>query len=85
MTVTWKAQIAIERPDRDSAARLERALLPESAREVPRSRASVGHPCETLVTIDVDADDAGALRAALNTYLGWVGLALGSESVARGR
>jgi tRNA threonylcarbamoyladenosine modification (KEOPS) complex Pcc1 subunit len=31
----------------------------------------------------VEANDTGALRAAVNAYLGWVRLALDAEEVAR--
>ncbi|MCI4358425.1 MAG: hypothetical protein L3J95_03015 [Thermoplasmata archaeon] len=81
---TWKATIRVQRVDPNSADHLERALRPEAAREVPRSRATLSRPDDRTVALDVEAEDAGALRAALNAYLGWVRLALETERVAGG-
>jgi tRNA threonylcarbamoyladenosine modification (KEOPS) complex Pcc1 subunit len=78
----WTAQIRVHRPDRESATHLERTLLPEAAREVPRSRATLSRPDDRTVLLEVEAQDTGALRAALNAYLGWVRLALETEGVA---
>ena len=58
------------------------ALVPEAAREVPRSRASVRR-AGSVVELRVDASDAGAMRAALNTYLGWIALALATVQAAQ--
>ena len=78
----WTARIRVDRPDGPSADRLERALGPEAAREVPRSRARISRPEGTRVEIEVIADDSGALRAAMNTYLGWIALALRADAGA---
>jgi tRNA threonylcarbamoyladenosine modification (KEOPS) complex Pcc1 subunit len=78
----WAATIRVRRPDRSAADHLARALLPEASREVPRSRAALSRPDDDLVTLEVTADDTGALRAAMNAYLGWVRLALDAEVVA---
>jgi tRNA threonylcarbamoyladenosine modification (KEOPS) complex Pcc1 subunit len=79
----WTAIITVHRPDGPSAQRIERALAPEAAREVPRSRARMRRPSEREIVLEVEADDTGALRAAINAYLGWVRLALEAEDVAR--
>jgi tRNA threonylcarbamoyladenosine modification (KEOPS) complex Pcc1 subunit len=79
----WIATITVRRPDPVSAKRIERALAPEAAREVPRSHARLRRPSEREIVLDVEANDTGALRAAVNAYLGWVRLALDAEEVAR--
>ncbi len=78
----WSARLTVLRPDSASADRLHRALAPEAAREVPRARALLGRPRPNVVELTIEARDTGALRAALNTYLGWVELALATERVA---
>lgn len=80
----WKARITIPRPTPAAAERLLRALGPEASREVPRARSRLERPDPRTVTIDVEARDTGALRAALNTFLGWVQLEVATEAVARG-
>jgi len=79
----WTATLTIRRPDAASADRIGRALAPEAAREVPRSRARMSHPEPRTLRLEVEADDTGALRAAINAYLGWIRLALEAEGVAR--
>ena len=79
---SWTALIRVRRADPTSAAHLERALRPEAAREVPRSRATLSRTDARTVSLEVEAEDAGALRAALNAYLGWIRLALETERVA---
>lgn len=78
----WNARFSIAAGSEESADRLLAALAPEAAREVPKATAVLGRPSPEVVTIDVRASDPGALRAAANTYLGWVSLALAAESVA---
>ncbi|HEV8595770.1 MAG TPA: KEOPS complex subunit Pcc1 [Thermoplasmata archaeon] len=51
------------------------SLSPEAGREIPRSRVTVqgaGDVAEVLI----EAEDSGALRAALNSYLRWSQVAL---------
>ncbi len=79
---SWKAELWVRRPDPASANRLERALRPEASREVPRSSATIDRPDPRSVRLEVVAADTGALRAAVNAYLGWVRLALEAERVA---
>ena len=78
----WTATISVLRPDARSADHLVRALLPESTREVPRARSSVRADPAHHVVIEIETRDTGALRAAMNTFLGWVQLALATETVA---
>jgi tRNA threonylcarbamoyladenosine modification (KEOPS) complex Pcc1 subunit len=79
----WVATVTVRAADPRLAGMLERALRPEAAREVPRARATLGRGGPREVTLEIEARDTGAMRAALNTYLGWVHLAL--ETVRRGR
>lgn len=74
--------IRIHRASARSGDLLERALGPEATREVPRSRATLARPDPRTIALEVFADDTGALRAALNAYLGWIRLALEAEGVA---
>jgi tRNA threonylcarbamoyladenosine modification (KEOPS) complex Pcc1 subunit len=78
----WSARFTIPTVSAASAERLLAALSPEAAREVPKATAVLGRPAPNVITIDVRASDAGALRAAANTYLGWVNLAGAAELVA---
>jgi tRNA threonylcarbamoyladenosine modification (KEOPS) complex Pcc1 subunit len=79
----WSAtvRLATERPE--LARWLEAALRPEAAREVPRARTTVRR-AGRAVLLRIEASDAGAMRAALNTYLGWVALSLATVDAAEG-
>ena len=79
----WTATLSVRRADPRAAERLFAALVPEAAREVPRARATLERPDPSTVQIRLTARDTGALRAAFNTYLGWVLLAERTESAAR--
>ena len=59
-----------------------RALEPEVTREVPRARAELARIAPTIVEVRITAADTSACRAALNTYLAWVGLVLSTERAA---
>ncbi len=50
------------------------ALKPESSRELPRAQARVWTEKETL-RLEIRAEDAVSLRAAVNSYLRWVKVA----------
>ncbi len=52
------------------ASVVRQALAPEAGRDVPKARVSVSGSGSRL-TITIDADDTGALRAAVNSYLRW--------------
>jgi len=69
------------------------ALRPESSRELPRAQARVWSEGATL-HLEIQAEDAVSLRAAVNSYLRWVkvaadasvaGTAAGQEAKAGGR
>jgi tRNA threonylcarbamoyladenosine modification (KEOPS) complex Pcc1 subunit len=81
-TCEWTAHLAVHRDDPAAMDRLERALLPEASREVPRARARMSRVDPRTLVLEITAHDTGALRAALNTYLGWVALADATERVA---
>jgi len=78
----WTATVTVRLSDRRVAAMVERALWPESAREVPRARARLGRSADDALELSISARDAGAMRAALNTYLGWVHLSLTTARAA---
>lgn len=66
------------------AAAVGGALSPESCRAVPRTSARVAvHG--SVVRIELDAADAAALRAGLNSYLRWADVAAGAAELARSR
>jgi tRNA threonylcarbamoyladenosine modification (KEOPS) complex Pcc1 subunit len=77
----WSATVRLRTGRAELARWLERALLPEAAREVPRAR-TVVRRAGAIVELRVEASDAGAMRAALNTYLGWVALSLATLGAA---
>ncbi|MCI4369168.1 MAG: CTAG/PCC1 family protein [Thermoplasmata archaeon] len=78
----WKAVVRIEGSTPAEADRLFRALGPEAEREVPRARAKLLRASVSTVELVIEANDSGALRAALNTYLGWVSLVASTEAQA---
>jgi tRNA threonylcarbamoyladenosine modification (KEOPS) complex Pcc1 subunit len=80
----WSASISVRLPEPTQAEWLLRSLRPEAAREVPRARAELRSPGPRVVEIAIEARDTGALRAALNTYLGWVHLSLATLPTAAG-
>ncbi|MCI4360338.1 MAG: CTAG/PCC1 family protein [Thermoplasmata archaeon] len=78
----WTATIRIAHADPTAIDRLARALAPEAGREVPRARARLERTADGLLLLHITTKDTGALRAALNTFLGWVDLASSTERVA---
>ncbi len=82
MKSAWVARIQIHFGSPAEARRLGRNLEPEVAREVPRARAVV-RTSQRSVILGIEARDTSALRAALNTYLSWIGLIGETERVAR--
>ena len=62
-----RATITLEGPE---ASVVRRALAPEAGRDVPKARVAVSGTGRT-VTITIEAEDTGALRAAVNSYLRW--------------
>jgi tRNA threonylcarbamoyladenosine modification (KEOPS) complex Pcc1 subunit len=72
----WTATVTVTTRHDRLAAMLESSLRPEAQREVPRTRAELRRPHANTVELEISARDSGAMRAALNTYLGWVHLSL---------
>ncbi len=62
-----RAILTLEGPE---AVVVRQALSPEAGRDVPKARVSVSGSAKK-VTITIDAEDTGALRAAVNSYLRW--------------
>ncbi len=62
-----RATITLEGPE---ASVVRQALSPEAGRDVPGARVAIAGTGRQ-VTITIDADDTGALRAAVNSYLRW--------------
>ncbi len=62
-----RAILTLEGPE---ATVVRHALSPEAGRDVPKARVSVTGSGRK-VTITIDAEDTGALRAAVNSYLRW--------------
>ena len=81
----WTATVEVRSPDAPLLDWLERALGPEAAREVPRSTAELRRAKDGGVVISISTRDSGAMRAALNTYLGWIHLSIGAATAARHR
>ena len=79
----WSAQFRVTLDDPEAAERLLAVLGPEASRDVPKASVGLARPSPNTVAIDVRTSEVGALRAAANTYLGWVDLAVGAASVAR--
>lgn len=80
----WTATLQVRRPDAAGADRLYRALSPEAEREVPRARSRLRRGPGPVVALEIGTQDTGALRAALNTYLGWIDLADATERTIAG-
>jgi KEOPS complex subunit Pcc1 len=55
----------------ENAEMIMSTLSPEIGRELPRTETDIFRN-EDAVTIKVLANDASAMRAALNSYLGWI-------------
>ncbi|MGI0055402.1 MAG: KEOPS complex subunit Pcc1 [Thermoplasmata archaeon] len=81
----WRLAIRTCLPRSADAELLLRSLGPEATREVPRTRARVDRVEPTVVLVEVHARDTGAVRAAANTYLGWIDLTLATLDRARRR
>lgn len=62
---------------------LARTLKPETVREIPRTKVEVDAEGDRLL-INVAAEDVNALRAALNSYIRWLKLALDTEEIVGG-
>lgn len=81
----WAAAIRVRGASVEAADRLYRSLSPEAAREVPRAHTTLQRDVGSGVSLGITTQDTGALRAALNTYLGWIDLAEATERIAARR
>ena len=79
MTGPWLGRIEVRCADPARAERLHRVLAPESAREVPRARIRLPPPTRASLVLEIEARDTGSVRAAVQTFLGWVQLSEGAE------
>lgn len=79
----WTAEIVVRCASPADAERLHRVLGPESTREVPRARARLERSGDAFVRVVLEARDTGALRAGLQTFLGWVQLEAETMRTAR--
>jgi tRNA threonylcarbamoyladenosine modification (KEOPS) complex Pcc1 subunit len=77
------ASITLDLDTDAQADALEASLRPELGDEVPGSTAILRREGRTLL-LEVHAEDAGAMRAALNSYLRWADTALRVHAVALG-
>ena len=66
-----KAVITLRHP---RASVIEKTIRPESAVEIPRTSVKVSRQDE-LLRLDIESGDVNGLRAAVNSYLRWVGMA----------
>jgi tRNA threonylcarbamoyladenosine modification (KEOPS) complex Pcc1 subunit len=82
LELPWTATVRVRTSDPGTARMLERALRPEAERELPRARAELRSVDDTTVELSVATRDSGAMRAALNTYLGWIHLAVTTLATA---
>ncbi|MGP8077750.1 MAG: KEOPS complex subunit Pcc1 [Thermoplasmata archaeon] len=79
----WEATITVSSGRSAEAGWLVSALAPEAAREVARASATIARSGPGSMVLSIAAADAGAMRAALNTYLGWVELSLATAAASR--
>lgn len=78
-----RGAIAVTFDSPGEAEAVAASLAPEMGADVPGSVASLRRDDATL-TVDLEADDEGALRAAVNSYLRWMRAASEVHRVARG-
>lgn len=78
----WTATVRLDLEEALVADWLEQALRPEASREVPRARAELRRGAGRSLELTITAQDSGAMRAALNTYLGWIHLSLATARAA---
>jgi len=78
----WTASVRVRVESPAVAEWLEQALRPEASREVPRAHAEMRRDSDCSLELTISARDSGAMRAALNTYLGWVHLSLATAQTA---
>ena len=78
----WTATVRVQVGNTTVVDWVERALGPEASREVPRAHAELVRDRPDSLELRIAARDSGAMRAALNTYLGWIHLSLATARTA---
>lgn len=76
------ARVTVDFDSQPEAEAAEAALRPELGDDVPGARSSLVRRGATL-ELDLEAEDAGGLRAALNSYLRWLQAASDMHALAR--
>ena len=66
--------------DKKTADIIASSLLPESKRNVPRTKVEIKNKKNKLV-LSITADDVSALRAGINSYLRWIKTAVDMSSI----
>jgi len=66
--------------DKETAGIIASSLLPESKRNVPRTKVEIKNKKNKLV-LSITADDVSALRAGINSYLRWIKTAVDMSSI----
>ncbi|HKZ90135.1 MAG TPA: KEOPS complex subunit Pcc1 [Thermoplasmata archaeon] len=77
--MTHRATITLEGPQADV---VRQALSPEAGRDVPKARVALRGRAGR-VSIEIEAEDTSALRAAVNSYLRWADVAARVHSEAK--
>jgi tRNA threonylcarbamoyladenosine modification (KEOPS) complex Pcc1 subunit len=79
----WEATVRWTAPSGRVAQAVAAALKPETGRELPRAETQISIHRRRVLDVRIRARDTSAARAALNTYLGWLGLVVATGRVAR--
>jgi len=66
--------------DKKTADIIASSLLPESKRNVPRTKVEIKNKKNKLV-LSITADDVSALRAGINSYLRWIKTAVDMSGI----
>ena len=66
--------------DIDGLDILGKSISPEASRDMPRTKIKVEKVGDELV-VDIEAEDISSLRAALNSYLRWLKLAMETREI----
>jgi KEOPS complex subunit Pcc1 len=83
--VAHATELSLSYADADRASHIAASVRPEvGAIDDDRSRTTLEHDGERLV-VTVEAQDLVALRAAMNTWLGLVGVAERTAAIGAGR
>ena len=78
----YKASVELDISPGDSRVLLD-TLGPEVGQDVPRTTTRV-EESEGVVTLHIEAEDLTSLRAALNSYLGWMQIGVDTINEVKG-